>query len=335
MWIHKRNSQVKGRNAMRISALLLAAAASLVFASTSHAQKKLVVGFSQIGSESGWRAAETKVSKIEAEKRGIDLRISDAQQKQENQIKAIRSFVAQGVDAIFLAPVVATGWDSVLKEAKDAKIPVVLLDRTIDSKDASLTLTAVTSDTVHEGRVAGEWLVKEVAGKQCNVVELQGTVGSSPAINRKKGFDEAIGKTQNVKITRTQSGDFTRAKGKEVMESFIKAEGGGKNICALYAHNDDMAIGAIQAIKEAGLKPGKDIKIVSIDAVPDIFKAMEAGEANATVELTPNMAGPAFDALIAYKNDKKEPPKWIQTESKLYLPDTAKAEFDRRKELGY
>jgi simple sugar transport system substrate-binding protein len=319
---------------MRILALLLAAATGLACASAAHAQKKLVVGFSQIGSESGWRAAETKVSKIEAEKRGIDLRISDAQQKQENQIKAIRSFIAQGVDAIFLAPVVATGWDAVLKEAKDAKIPVVLLDRTVDAKDPSLYLTAVTSDTVHEGRVAGEWLVKQTGGK-CAVVELQGTVGSSPAINRKKGFDEAIAKSDGVKITRTQSGDFTRAKGKEVMESFIKAENGGKNICAMYAHNDDMAIGGIQAIKEAGLKPGKDILVVSIDSVPDIFKAMEAGEANATVELTPNMAGPAFDALIAFKKDGKEPPKWIQTESKLYLPDTAKAEFERRKDLGY
>ena len=319
---------------MRILALLLAAATGLACTSAAHAQKKLVVGFSQIGSESGWRAAETKVSKIEAEKRGIDLRISDAQQKQENQIKAIRSFIAQGVDAIFLAPVVATGWDAVLKEAKDAKIPVVLLDRTVDAKDPSLYLTAVTSDTVHEGRVAGEWLVKQTGGK-CAVVELQGTVGSSPAINRKKGFDEAIAKSDGVKITRTQSGDFTRAKGKEVMESFIKAENGGKNICAMYAHNDDMAIGGIQAIKEAGLKPGKDILVVSIDSVPDIFKAMEAGEANATVELTPNMAGPAFDALIAFKKDGKEPPKWIQTESKLYLPDTAKAEFERRKDLGY
>jgi ABC-type sugar transport system substrate-binding protein len=319
---------------MRILALLLAAATGLACTSAVHAQKKLVVGFSQIGSESGWRAAETKVSKIEAEKRGIELKISDAQQKQENQIKAIRSFIAQGVDAIFLAPVVATGWDAVLKEAKDASIPVVLLDRTVDAKDQSLYLTAVTSDTVHEGRVAGEWLVKQTGGK-CAVVELQGTVGSSPAINRKKGFDEAIAKSEGVKIVRSQSGDFTRAKGKEVMESFIKAENGGKNICAMYAHNDDMAIGGIQAIKEAGLKPGKDILVVSIDAVPDIFKAMEAGEANATVELTPNMAGPAFDALVAFKKDGKAPPKWIQTESKLYLPDTAKAEFDRRKDLGY
>ncbi|WP_207483237.1 galactofuranose ABC transporter, galactofuranose-binding protein YtfQ [Arenibaculum pallidiluteum] len=317
---------------MTFRSFVVALAVTAGFAGAAQAQTKLTIGFSQIGSESGWRAAETKVGKIEAQKRGIDFRISDAQQKQENQIKAIRSFVAQGVDAIFVAPVVATGWDSVLKEAKEAKIPVVLLDRSIDTRDDSLYLTAVTSDTVHEGRVAGEWLLKQTGGT-CNVVELQGTVGSSPAINRKKGFDEVVAKNPGLKIIRTQSGDFTRAKGKEVMESFIKAEGGGRNICAVYAHNDDMAIGAIQAVKEAGLKPGKDILVVSIDAVPDIFKAMADGEANATVELTPNMAGPAFDALMAYKKDGKVPPKWIQTESKLYLPDTAKAEYERRKDL--
>ena len=295
----------------------------------------ITVGFSQIGSESGWRAAETTVTKEEAKKRGIDLKFADAQQKQENQIKAIRSFIAQGVDAILVAPVVATGWDDVLSEAKDAKIPVILLDRTVDS-DKGLYLTAVTSDLVHEGNVAGKWLADEEKGKDCNIVELQGTTGSSPAIDRKKGFEQAIADHKNLKIIRSQTGDFTRTKGKEVMESFLKAENGGKNICALYAHNDDMAVGAIEAIKEAGLKPGKDILVVSIDSVPDIFKAMAAGESNATVELTPNMAGPAFDALEAYLKDKKEPPKWIQTESKLYTQkDDPMKVFEQKKGLGY
>jgi galactofuranose transport system substrate-binding protein len=303
---------------------------------TSAFAASLTVGFSQIGSESGWRAAETSVSKSEAQKCNITLKIADAQQKQENQIKAIRSFVAQGVDAIFLAPVVATGWDAVLNEAKDAKIPVILLDRDIETANKSLYLTAVTSDSVQEGVVAGEWLAKNVGSKPCNVVELQGTVGASVATNRKKGFDEAIAKHSNIKMMRSQTGDFTRAKGKEVTESFLKAENGGKNICALYAHNDDMAVGAIQAIKEAGLKPGKDILVVSIDAVPDIFKAFIAGEANATVELTPNMAGPAFDALIAYKEKGTAPPKWIQTESKLYTPtDDPQKIYDSKKGLGY
>ena len=313
-----------------IGATMLASVA--LMASSAMAQ---TIGFSQIGSESGWRAAETTLTKQEAEKRGIDLKFADAQQKQENQIKALRSFIAQGVDAILLAPVVATGWDAVLTEAKEADIPVVLLDRMVDSSE-DLYLTAVGSDLVHEGRVAGQWLVEEVAGKPCNIVELQGTTGSSPAIDRKKGFEEAIAGHDNLKIIRSQTGDFTRTKGKEVMESFLKAEDGGKNICALYAHNDDMAVGAIQAIKEAGLKPGSDLLIVSIDAVPDIFVAMAAGEANATVELTPNMAGPAFDALDAYMKDGTVPPKFIQTESKLYTQaDDPQAVYEAKKNLGY
>ncbi len=162
---------------------------------------------------------------------------------------------------------------------------------------------------------------------------MQGTVGSSPAINRKKGFEEAISSHPDMKITRSQSGDFTRAGGKEVMESFIKATDGGKGICAVYAHNDDMMIGAIQAMKEAGLKPGKDILTVSIDSVPDMFKAMADGDADATVELSPNMAGPAYDAIAAFKKDGTVPKKWIQTPSTLYLPDTAAAEYAKRKDM--
>ncbi len=317
---------------MTFKTTLLASAIAIAPAAAFAAD--LTIGFSQIGSESGWRAAETTVTKQEAEKRGIDLKFADAQQKQENQIKAIRSFIAQGVDGILVAPVVATGWDEVLEEAADAEIPVVLLDRTIDA-DESLYLTAVTSDLVHEGRVAGEWLVNEMNGADCRIVELQGTTGSSPAIDRKNGFEQGIAGHGNLEIVRSQTGDFTRAQGKVVMESFLKAEG-GENICALYAHNDDMAVGAIQAIKEAGLKPGEDIKIVAIDAVPDAHKAIAAGEMNATIELTPNMAGPALDALEAYLASGAMPAKWIQTESKLFTSaDDNEAIFNMKKDLGY
>ncbi|GGB19544.1 galactofuranose ABC transporter, galactofuranose-binding protein YtfQ [Allosediminivita pacifica] len=310
--------------------LLGAALAALSTGATAQ-----TIGFSQIGSESGWRAAETTVTRNEAEERGIDLRFSDAQQRQENQIAAIRSFVAQGVDAILLAPVVATGWDSVLEEAKEAEIPVVLLDRQVDSSK-ELYLTAVGSNLVHEGEVAGQWLVDNKPEGECRVVELQGTTGSSPAIDRATGFRNAIEGADNIEIVRSQTGDFTRSGGKEVMESFLQAEGGGDNICALYAHNDDMALGAIQAIKEAGIDPGDDILIVSIDAVPDIFKAMAEGDANATVELTPNMAGPAFEALASYMESGTEPPKFIQTDSTLYTQDDdPMAEFEKRKDLGY
>lgn len=314
--------------------LALAAGAAALLSSTAMADG-LVVGFSQIGSESGWRAAETSVTKQEAEKRGIDLKFADAQQKQENQIKAIRGFIAQGVDAILVAPVVATGWDDVLGEAKEAEIPVILLDRGVDASE-DLYLTSVASDQVKEGAVAGQFLVDTVGDKPCKVVEIEGTVGSTPAINRKKGFDETVLAHANITIARSQTGEFTRSKGKEVMEGFIKAENGGKDICAVYAHNDDMMVGAIQAMKDAGLNPGKDIITISIDAVPDIFQAMVNGEANATVELTPNMAGPAFDVLDAYLKDGTVPPKFIITESKLYTPaDDPQGEYDRRKGLGY
>lgn len=317
-----------------IQKLALGASMAALACSTAFAAN-LTIGFSQIGSESGWRAAETSVTKQQAEKRGITLKFADAQQKQENQIKAIRGFIAQGVDAILVAPVVATGWDDVLKEAQEAKIPVILLDRGVEAPK-ELYLTSVASDQVKEGKVAGDFLVKTVGDKPCKVVELQGTVGSTPAINRKKGFEEAIAGHSNITIARSQTGDFTRAKGKEVMEGFLKAENGGKDICAMYAHNDDMAVGGIQAIKDAGLKPGKDIMVISIDGVPDIFQAMVAGEANATVELTPNMAGPALDALEAFLKDGKEPEKFIITESKLYTPaDNPQGEYEARKGLGY
>ncbi len=320
---------------MTRTTLMMSAAALALSASTAFADGEMI-GFSQIGSESGWRAAETTLTRSQAEERGYQLQFSDAQQRQENQIAAIRSFVAQGVAGILLAPVVATGWDSVLQEAAEAEIPAVLLDRRVDSAE-DLYLTAVGSDLVHEGEVAGQWLVvDEVAGEPCRIVELQGTTGSSPAIDRKTGFENAIADHDNLEIVRSQTADFTRARGKEVMESFLQAEGGGADICALYAHNDDMAVGAIQAIKEAGLAPGTDILVVSIDAVPDIFQAIAAGEANATVELTPNMAGPAFDALEAYWADGTMPEKLIQTEPKLYTSaDDPQGEYDRRKDLGY
>src|SRR5690606_13351220 len=327
-----------GRIIMNIvTKLALAAGLATALSTAGFAQdiSGKIIGFSQIGSESGWRAAETSVTRQEAEARGVDLKFADAQQKQENQIKAIRGFIAQGVDAILVAPVVATGWDEVLTEAKEAEIPVVLLDRGVDAPE-DLYLTSEASDQVEEGRVAGQWMVDTVGAEDCKVVELQGTVGSTPAINRKQGFEEAIAGHDNITIARSLTGDFTRSKGKEVMEGFIKAENGGADICAVYAHNDDMAVGAIQAIKDAGLKPGTDIKVVSIDAVPDIFAAMAAGEANATVELTPNMAGPAFDALSAYLADGTAPEKFIITESKLYTPaDNPQGEYDTRKGLGY
>ena len=224
-----------------------------------------MLGFSQIGAESEWRTANTESIKSAAATMNIDLRFSDAQQKQENQIKALRSFIAQKVDVIAFSPVVETGWDTVLQEAKAAEIPVILTDRAVTS-DPSLYV-GLHRLGLRRGRPQGRPLGRASTFKDAtgdvNIVELQGTVGSAPANDRKKGFEEIIAANPHLKIIRSQSGDFTRAKGKEVMEAFLKAE--TRKIHVLFAHNDDMAIGAIQAIEEAGLKPGKDILIVSID----------------------------------------------------------------------
>ena len=314
--------------AFKRKAVLTTFSVLLPVLSASAMAADLTIGFSQIGSESGWRTSETASIKAETERRGYNLKFSDAQQKQENQIKAVRSFIAQGVDGILLAPVVETGWDQVLKEAQRANIPVVLIDRGV-AADPSLYLTKVASDFKEEGSLAASWLAAKTNGR-CNIVELQGSVGSSAAIDRKTGFDSVIGNFPNMTIIRSQSGSFTRAGGKEVMESFLKAEGGAKNICALFAHNDDMALGAILAMKEAGVKPTKDILVVSIDGVPDIFKAMADGEANATIELNPHLGGPAYDAILAFQKGTKVD-KWIKANGPLYLPDTAAAEYAKRK----
>lgn len=288
--------------------ILFCAVAFGVWADVRAAEKKLVVGFSQIGAESAWRTAETESIRSEALKRGIELKFSDAQQKQENQIKALRAFAAQRVDAIILAPVVETGWEPVLREVKRANIPVVLVDRGIKVADESLYATLIASDFVAEGRLAAEWLATKLKG-QGNIVELQGTPGAAPAIDRKKGFEESIARHAGLKIIKSQSGDFTRAKGKEVMEAFLKAE--GKKIQAVYAHNDDMALGAIQAIEEAGLKPGTDMTVVSIDGVKAAFDAMVAGKLNCSVECNPLLGPAAYDAIEALRSGRSLPRKTI------------------------
>ncbi len=287
----------------------------------------LTIGFSQVGSESDWRTAFTEITLAEAESRGINLLFSNAENSQENQIAAIHSYIEQGVDAIVLAPVIETGWTQILQEVQAAGIPVVIIDRNVTA-DESLYLTRVSSDFVFEGRLAAAWLAQATSG-DCNIVELQGTVGSSAARDRQIGFNEVIALFPKMQIIVSQTADFRRELGKEVMESILNTEDPSE-ICALWSHNDDMAIGAIEAIKEAGLDPGDDILIVSVDAIPDIFKAMMDGDANATVELSPYMAGPAFDAIVAYLNGE-EVPKQIRVAGGIYFPDIAAEEYARRK----
>ena len=316
-------------NVQRRTVIAAAIAAGLPI-SAALAQNKIVLGFSQIGAESEWRTANTESIKSSAKEAGIDLKFSDAQQKQENQIKAIRSFIAQKVDVIAFSPVVESGWGTVLREAKAANIPVILSDRAVDEKDSSLWVTFMGSDFVEEGRKAGRWLLENTKNTtgDVNIVELQGTVGSAPAIDRKKGFEEIIKAQPRFKIIRSQTGDFTRAKGKEVMEAFLKAE--GKKINVLYAHNDDMAIGAIQAIEEAGLKPAKDIIIISIDGVKGAFEAMMAGKLNVSVECSP-LLGPQLMQAVKDLKAGKTLPKRIITKESIFPMEVAAKEFPSRK----
>ncbi|MEO3691980.1 ABC transporter substrate-binding protein [Roseateles paludis] len=306
-------------------------ALSLALPALSAFAAPLVMGFSQVGAESEWRTANTSSVKSAAKEAGITLKFADAQQKQENQVKALRSFIAQKVDVIAFSPVVESGWETVLKEAKAAGIPVILTDRAVKVTDESLYVTFIGSDFVEEGRKAAKWLLDRVAKSTApaiNVVELQGTVGSAPAIDRKKGFEEIIKSNAKIQIIRSQSGDFTRAKGKEVMESFLKQK--DKKIDVLYAHNDDMAIGAIQAIEEAGLKPGVDITIISIDGVRGAFEAMKAGKLNVTVECNP-LLGPQLMQLAKDVVAKKPVEKRIKVIEGVYTADQAAKELPNRK----
>lgn len=312
--------------------LLGAAFAGAIVASLpAFAAKPLVIGFSQVGAESEWRTANTRSIKDAAKQENITLRFADAQQRQENQVKAIRSFIAQRVDIIAFSPVVESGWETVLREAKAAKIPVILTDRAVNVTDTSLYATFIGSDFVEEGRRAARWLVeraKKNPERTFNIVELQGTVGSAPAIDRKKGFEEVIAGNPKLKIVRSQTGDFTRTKGKEVMEAFLKAQ--GKGIDVLYAHNDDMAIGAIQAIEEAGLKPAKDILVISIDGVKGAFQAMAAGKMNVTVECNP-LLGPQLMAVARDVAAGKPVQKRITVVEGVFPAEVAAKELPNRK----
>ncbi|MEN9577789.1 MAG: hypothetical protein RJA70_798 [Pseudomonadota bacterium] len=255
--------------------------------------KEIVVGFSQTGAESSWRVAHTKSVKDEAEKRGIKLKFADGQNVHNNQVNAVNGFITEGVDVIVIAPQESIGWKPTLKEAKAAGIPVILTSRGVDAEE-DLYETVLVADFIWEGGQAADWLAKKT-NQKANIIELVGTPAADAARLRKKGFAEALSKYPNMKIIASQSGDFTRTKGKAVMETLLEAHKG--EIQAVYAHNDDMALGAIQAIEAAGLKPGVDIIIVSIDAVKPAFEAMKEGKLNATVECTAVHGPLLFDVI--------------------------------------
>lgn len=325
---------------MRLVKAVLAASIGAAIALSSSVQaKQITIGFSQIGAESEWRTANTNDVKRAAKENGIDLKFSDAQQKQENQIKAIRTFIAQKVDLIGFVPIVATGWDNILREAKRAKIPVLIMDRDLTVSDPSLYVAKIGTDMYTEGRKVFDWLDEYVTknnikprngGDTINIVILEGTVGASATTGRGNGFNDAMNDSDNkdkYKILASQTGDFTRQKGQEVMESFLKSN--RNDIDVLFAMNDDMALGAIQAIEAAGLKPSKDIIIVSVDGVKGIFQAMMDGKANATVECNP-LQGDLFFKTAQKILKGEAVPKSVFVEEGVYTSENASKVFPTR-----
>jgi galactofuranose transport system substrate-binding protein len=292
-------------------------------AAAAKTYKDMTLCYPQLGAESDWRTANTASFKETAEKLGVKLIFSDAQQKQENQISAIRSCIQQGVNVIALPPVVETGWDAVLQEAKDAKIPVIVVDRSVTA-DPSMYATHIGSDMVIEGKRAAEEFNKAMPNGG-NIVEVSGTTGSGAAVGRAKGFREAL--NPNIKILDSQTGNFTRAEGKPVMEAFLKKY--GDQINGVFFHNDDMAIGAVEAIKAAGIKPG-DLKMVSVDGTRGGFQLMIDGWLNADVECNPLLGPQVMDLALKLMNGQPIV-KEALTEESVYYPDKAKELLPTRK----
>jgi ribose transport system substrate-binding protein len=285
------------------------------------------VGFSQVETNNPWRIAQTESMKAEAQKRGWELVYTDAGGSEAKQIADIESMIAQKVDLIFMAPRSEKPLAEAALKAKAACIPVIMLDRDVDHSIAAPGkdyVTMIGSDFVKEGEMAADWLAKATNNKAI-IIELEGTVGSSPAIDRKKGFDEAIKKFPDMKIVASQTGDFARDKGRQVAETLLQAH---PDVTAIYAHNDEMAIGAIAALEAAGKVPGKDVIVVSIDGTKDAAQAIIDGKLGATVECNPKFGPKAFDTAIAYANGETFPAKIVNpdrffdiTNAAAYLPE--------------
>jgi len=286
--------------------------------------KDLTLCYPQLGAESDWRTANTASFKETAQQLGVNLVFSDAQQKQENQISAMRTCIQQGVDVIALPPVVEDGWDAVLTEAKDAGIPVIVVDRSV-SADPSLYAAHIGSDMVVEGQRSADEMNRLLpdGGK---IIELSGTTGSGAANGRAEGFRMNL--NDNIEIIDSQTGNFTTAEGKPVMEAFLKKYEG--EIDGAFIHNDNMAIGAVEAIKAAGLEPG-DIKIVSVDGTRGGFQLMIDGWVQADVECNPLLGPQVMEMSLLLANGGTVEPKEQLTNETIYYPDEAEALLPERK----
>ncbi|MFN2595868.1 MAG: ABC transporter substrate-binding protein [Pyrinomonadaceae bacterium] len=272
--------------------------------------EKIVVGFSQMENDGPWRIAETASMRDEGTKRAAkyQLLITDAQGQTSKQVSDVEDLIARGVDVLFLAPREEQGFESALQAAREKNIPVFLIDREVNGKAGDDFVTFIGSNFVDEGRRAGDWLVKQSNGK-AGIVELLGTSGASVARDRHDGFAAALQGHPDMKILTSQNANFTRAQGQSVMENIIQAQ--GKNITAVYAHNDEMALGAVQALKAAGMQPGRDVIVLSVDGERAALEAVARGEMNATVECNPRFGPIAFDTLEKYLGGQQLPPKII------------------------
>lgn len=294
--------------------------------------KPIVLGYSQLGDESTWRTQNSHSIANAAKKAGIKIMFEDAMQHPENQIKAIRSFIAYKVDVIAFSPLVETGWDTVLGEAKAAGIPVIIVDRMIDTRDDSLYTCALCSNFDLEGRRAGEFLVKKYrnASGPVHIVELGGTAYSTPAIGRSRGFREVISAYPKFAVTFSEDGDFMLSKGKEIMRKVLRLYE-PKDINVLYSHNDDMTFGAIEVMQDAGIRPGKDIVIISVDATQRIIEYLKQGAVNCVIECNPN-SGPQVMEIAKKIGAGERVQKQIYINETVFDEDTS---FSTIADRGY
>jgi len=287
----------------------------------------MVVGFIQTGSEGGWRAANTASFKETAEQLGITLKFYDAQNRMENQLSAFRNFIAdEQVNVIVLAALETTGWEEVLQEAKDAGKLVVLEDRRIDAPE-DMYVTYIGSDFAEEGRKSAVEMCKLLEGSESkNVVELVGNVGSSAAKDRGQGFREKMGEC-GIEIVKSQTANWDATEGKAVMEAWLNET---TDIQGVFAQNDEMGLGAAQAITEAGLDPGDDIKILTVDATAGAFRAMIAGDINVVVECNPLLAPQVYEAALKALNGESLP-KWVPSQEGIFYAADAETILPTRK----
>ena len=284
-----------------ITALLLLAGLSACAKQpeTENEPSSVVVGFSQLGAESSWRIANTESMEKAAKEAGFGLMMENANQKQEKQIDAIRSFIAYQVDVIVFSPIVENGWDNVLNEAKKAGIPVILMDRMIETPDESLYASYVGADFYAEGKKAGEYLIRKADAlgvDHLNIAEICGTKDSTPMRDRKAGFMDAIAGDSRFTVIASVDGDFLRSKGEECALDLLNRFG-KDGIDVIYSHNDSMTLGVLDILEQKGIQPGKDILLITVDGEKEAVDALKNGKINCVVQCTPKL-GPAAMALV-------------------------------------